>query len=98
MLLSSKTLYLAGTRNLLPRFVGPFEGVLERVGKTAYRLDLRGDSKMFTMSFISPSFASTPLEAHLQTHPSQSKWKAKNTSKLRPCYSIEAETALVSIL
>ena len=29
-----------------------------------------GDSKMFTMSSTSPSFASTPLEAHLQTHPS----------------------------
>ena len=29
-----------------------------------------GDSKIFTMSSTSPSFASTPLEAHLQTHPS----------------------------
>ena len=40
-----------------------------------------GDSKMFTMSSTSPSFASTPLEAHLQTHPSQSKLKVKNTSR-----------------
>ena len=40
-----------------------------------------GDSKMFTMSSMSPSFASTPLEAHLQTHPSQSKLKVKNTSR-----------------
>ena len=40
-----------------------------------------GDSKMFTMSSISPSFESTPLEAHLQTHPSQSKLKVKNTSR-----------------
>ena len=32
-----------------------------------------GDSKMFTMSSTFPSFTSTPLEAHLQIHPSQSK-------------------------
>ena len=31
------------------------------------------DSKMFTMSSTSPSFENTPLEAYLQTHPSQSK-------------------------
>ena len=39
------------------------------------------DSNMFTMSSTSPSFASTPLEAHLQIHPSQSKLKVKNTSR-----------------
>ena len=53
MLLSSKTLYLAGTMKLWARFVGPFR-VLERVGKTAHRLDLRGRFKdVYNVLYIS---------------------------------------------
>ena len=65
-------------------------------------LDLSGCwsvlGRQLTMSSTSPSFASTPLEAHLQTHPSQSKLKVKKTSRSRPCYSTGAEVTLSSTL
>ena len=44
MLLFSKTLQLAGTRKLRARFVGHFR-VMERIGKTEHRLDLKGRFK-----------------------------------------------------
>ena len=44
MLLSSKTLYLAGTRKFRARYVGPFR-VMELIGRTAYMLDLKGRFK-----------------------------------------------------
>ena len=44
MLLSSKTLHLACTKKFRARFVGPFRE-MDRIGKTAYRLDLRGRFK-----------------------------------------------------
>ena len=50
------------------------------------------------MSSRSPSLGTTSLEAHLQIHLSRSKLKVKNTSRLRPCYSTEAEATLGSTL
>ena len=45
MILSSNTLHLAGNRKLRARFIGPFR-VMERIGNTAYRLDLKGRFKV----------------------------------------------------
>ena len=56
-------------------------GYWSELGRPPTDWILDRDSKMFTMSSTSPSFESTPLEAHLQTHPGQSKLKVKNTSR-----------------
>ena len=53
VLLFSKKLHLAGTRKLWARFVGSFR-VLERVGKIACRLDLKGRLKnIYNVFYIS---------------------------------------------
>ena len=44
MLLSSKTLHLAGTKKLRARYMGQFR-VIERIGRMAYRLELKGRFK-----------------------------------------------------
>ena len=78
VLLSSKTLHLAG--------LGSFElglldlsGCWSELGRLFTDWISGGDSKMFTISSMSPSFESTSLEAHVQTYPSQSKLMVKNS-------------------
>ena len=72
MLLSSKTLHLAQTRKLRAGFVGHFR-VWSELGRLPTDWISGGDSKMSKMSSMFLSFASIPLEAHLQIHPGQSK-------------------------
>ena len=60
MLLSTKNLRLPGTRKLHPRWVGPFK-VLQRIGATAYKLDLQGRftklHPVFHTSYLKPYLA-----------------------------------------
>ena len=72
MLLSSKTLYLAGTRKLKARYVGVFR-VMERIGSMAYRLDLKVRFKqlhnLFYVSHLKkhiPAGSSTMPPEHIQ--------------------------------
>ena len=55
MLLSSKTLYFSGTRKLRARYVGLVR-VEERIGRIAYRLDVKGRFKqvhnVFHVSYL----------------------------------------------
>ena len=57
MLLSTKNLLLPGTRKLHPRWVGPFK-VQQRIGATAYKLDLQGRfhqlHPVFHTSYLKP--------------------------------------------
>ena len=97
VLLSSKTLHLSGTRKPRARFVGPFR-VMEHIGKTGYRLNLRGRFKG-----VHNIFHVSHIKRHIpggssNSTPEPYKWKVKNTSKWRLCYSTEAEAILVSIL
>ena len=50
MLLASKTLYLAGTKKLRARYMGLFR-VMERIGRMAHRLDLKGRFKQIQIVF-----------------------------------------------
>ena len=69
MLLSLNTLHLAGTRTLRARFVGPLR-VMERIGKTAYRLDLRVRFKGFHSVFLM-SQLKRHIPGGLSTSPSE---------------------------
>ena len=59
VLLSTSNLHLASQRKLRQRFVGPFR-VLQRVGKTAYRLDLQG-----RFSGVHPTFHVSQLKPYI---------------------------------
>ena len=78
VLLSSKTPHLAGTKKLRAGFVGLFR-VMERIGKAAYRLDLRGRFKdvhnVFHVSQLKKNFPggsstnpSKPIQVGVEEH------------------------------
>ena len=70
MLLSSKTLRLAGTRKLRTRFVGLFR-IMEYIKKTAYRLDLKSRLKLIYGVFHVSQLKKHIPEAYLLLHLSQ---------------------------
>ena len=97
MLLSSKTLHLAGTRKLRARFVGPFR-VVKRIGKIAYRLDLKGRFKG-----VHNVFHVSQLKKHIPggssaNPPEPIQVEGEEHFEVKPCYSTEAEAILGSTL
>ena len=66
--LSASNIHLAGSRKLLPRYLGPFS-ILQRVGPAAYRLDLKASA----LKDIHPVFHVSLLKPHtsngLYSHP-----------------------------
>ena len=80
LLLSTRNLRLQGSRKLHDRFVGPFQ-VPERIGQTAYRLDLsggkhrqalRGIHDIFHISLLKPykdnGMAANALPVEIDEH------------------------------
>ena len=63
MLLSTRNLRLQGPRKLHDRFVGPFK-VIERIGQTAYHLDLAGKRHKQALRGIHDVFHVGLLKAH----------------------------------
>ena len=63
VLLATKSLHLQGPRKLQDRFVGPFR-VLQKIGKTAYKLDLSGGRHCQALRNIHDVFHVSLLRPH----------------------------------
>ena len=63
LLLATKNLHLQGPRKLQDRFVGPFR-VLQRIGETAYKLDLSGGRHRQALRNIHDVFHVSLLRPH----------------------------------
>ena len=63
VLLATKNLHLQGPRKLQDRFVGPFK-VLQRIGQTAYKLDLSGQRHRQALRNIHDIFHVSLLRPH----------------------------------
>ena len=63
VLLATKNLHLQGPRKLQDRFVGPFR-VLQRIGETAYKLDLSGGRHSQALRNIHDVFHVSLLRPH----------------------------------